>query len=321
LTGTDETIAVVVVTYNSERLLPDLIASLGSGLDGLAWHLTVADNASSDRSVDAVRRLRPEATVVAMGRNAGYAAGVNAAVAAAPPHTAILALNPDVRLQPGCGRALLAVLRRPGVGIAVPRQTKGDGSAILVLRREPTVMRAWGDALLGAHRAGRYRRLGELMTGAHHYTVETTADWAVGSAMLVSRECWDRLGGWDESFFLYSEETDFALRARDAGLVTCLAPAARAVHLEGESKTSPGLWALLMLNRVRLHRRRHGLLATGAYWSALVVREASRAALGRRTSARAARALLSRAALRADPSPELVASLNAGRRAPVSSGR
>jgi N-acetylglucosaminyl-diphospho-decaprenol L-rhamnosyltransferase len=286
------TVAVVVVTYNSQRLLPDLVASLGPGLAGLRWHLTVADNDSRDDSVAEIRRLLPEAIVVEMGRNAGYAAGINAAVAAAEPHTAVLVLNPDIRLAPGCVPELLAVQERTGAGIVVPRLERGNGSAIPVLRREPSVLRALGDAVLGAHRAGKFPLFGELVIGEAHYTQESTSDWAAGSAMLISEECWQRCAPWDESFFLYSEETDFALRARDAGLPTRLAPAARAVHLEGESKQSPPLWSLLMVNRVRLYRRRHGRVATGAYRASLALRECSRAATGNRASRAALAALL-----------------------------
>jgi GT2 family glycosyltransferase len=298
-----ESVAVVSVTYNSASLLPDLIASLGPGLEGLDWHLTVADNASDDDSAGAVRRLAPGARVVEMGRNAGYAAGINAAVAAAPAHTAVLVLNPDIRLRPGCGPALLENLRRTGAGIVVPRLERGDGSAIAVLRREPSVPRALGDALLGARRAGRFPLLGELVVGDEHYRRESAADWAAGSAMLIGSACWDAVGPWDESFFLYSEETEYSLRARDAGYVTRLAPDALAVHLEGDSKVSPRLWAMLTVNRVRLYRRRHPAPSTAAYWAALLLREASRSVRGNTASRAAATALLSRDHMRQEPGP------------------
>jgi N-acetylglucosaminyl-diphospho-decaprenol L-rhamnosyltransferase len=301
-----ETVAVVVVTYNSERLLVDLVQGLDRGLHGLSWHLTVADNASSDGTVATLRRLAPDATVVEMGRNAGYAAGINAAVAAAPPHTAILVLNPDVRLEPGCVTTLLATLNTAGTGIAVPYIVDGTDNIIFTLRREPTILRALGDALLGARRAGRYPLLGEVVTDELRYRREGVTDWAEGSTMLISGECWRRCAPWDESFFLYSEETDFALRARDAGFATRFNPAARAVHLEGDSRHSSKLWALLTLNRVRLYRRRHGLARTIVYWAILVLREASRASLGKRTSRAAARDLLSPAKLREVPGPASV---------------
>ncbi|WP_232343956.1 MULTISPECIES: glycosyltransferase family 2 protein [Actinoplanes] len=298
--------AVVVVTYNSERLLPDLIASLGPGLAGVGWHLTVADNASADDSVGAVRRLAPDATVVEMGRNAGYAAGINAAVAKAGPFSAVLVLNPDVRLTPGCITTLLEVLRKDGTGIAVPLLVDGDDRLIHTMRREPGTFRVLGDALLGAVRAGRYPAFGEMVTDERLYADERLTDWAEGSTVLISAECWNRVAPWDESFFLYSEETDFALRARDAGFATRFTPAARAVHLEGDSKVSPGLWTLLTLNKVRLYGRRRGKVAASAFWAALLLREASRAALGKEPSKMAARALVSPARMREAPGPHTV---------------
>jgi len=305
----EETVAVVVVTYNSEPLLDELVASLGRGLSGVRWHLTIADNASSDGTVSTLRRLAPDATVVETGRNGGYAAGINAAVAASPrPFTAVLVLNPDVRLGPGCVRELLHALRRPGTGIAVPRLADGAGVLIPSMRREPTIMRTLGDLVLGANRAGRYRALGEVVTDERCYASETLTDWAEGSTVLISAECWRQCGPWDESFFLYSEETDFALRARDAGFLTRFYPDAHAVHLEGGSAHSPRLWALLTLNRVRLYRRRHGLVGATCFWAVLLLRELSRAVLGRRTSQLAALALLSPARLREAPGPHNVGS-------------
>ncbi|MBV9335972.1 MAG: glycosyltransferase family 2 protein [Solirubrobacterales bacterium] len=307
----DEMLAVVVVSYNSASVLPGLLESLGPGCGEIPWHLTVADNASNDGSVETVRKLAPDAIIVQTGRNAGYAAGLNAAVAAAAPHTCVLVLNPDVRLEPGCVPELLATLRLPGTGIAVPRLSDRAGQRIDSLRREPSVIRALGDALLGARRAGRIPVLGEIVTGERRYRERTDTDWAEGSTLLISDQCWRRCGPWDESFFMYSEETEFALRARDAGLRTRYTPRARAVHLEG-STDSPERAALLAVNRVRLFRRRHSSVHSALYWSALVVREAIRAARGHATGRAALRALVNPRTLRDAPGPH---SIDSARRA------
>src|SRR6476660_8880532 len=238
-------VAVVVVTFNSSTVLPGLIESLDAGLAGVPYELVVADNASTDGSVDLVRRIAPMATVVEIGRNAGYAAGINAAVSAAGPHAAVLALNPDVRLAPGCVRTLLAALREPGVGIAVPRLVDGCGDVIMSVRRAPSLARAFADAVIGASRAGRIGALGEVVTDQLWYRSERDIEWAEGSTQLISAECWERCGGWDESFFLYSEEVDFHLRTRDAALRVRFVPTAMATHLQGDSATSPRLWSLL----------------------------------------------------------------------------
>lgn len=297
-----ETIAVVAITFNSAEVIGGLIESLGPALAGLDWHLTVADNFSSDDTVKVVRQLAPQARIVPTGRNGGYAFGINAAATTLPDFDAVLVLNPDLRLAPGSGRQLVDLLRRRG-GIVVPVVTMADGAPEYTLRREPTPLRALGDALLGAERAGRSRLLGEVVTDPALYERESIADWAVGSVMLIGRECWNAIAPWDESFFMYSEETDFALRARDAGFPTTLAPKAHAVHIGGESRVALWLWRLLVLNRVRLYRKRHGRVSTAAFWSAVLLREASRAALGSAPSRAAARALVSRRAFREPPGP------------------
>ena len=296
-------VAVVVVSFNSSPVLSGLVESLGAGMAGVPYELVVADNASTDGSVGLVRRIAPAATVVEMGRNAGYAAGINAAVSAAGPHTAVLALNPDVRLAPGCVPTLLAALREPGVGIAVPRLLDARGGVIESMRRAPTLVRAFADAVIGADRAGRIGELGEVVTDERRYECSADAEWAEGSTQLIGTECWDRCGGWDESFFLYSEEADFHLRAGDEGLRVRYVPEATATHLEGDSATSPRLWALLVANRLMFFRRRNALAASAFFWLALVMREGTRALLGSATSRAAVRVLFRPEMLRAPRGP------------------
>ncbi len=292
--GSETPIAVVVVTYDSHDVLPGFLASLPAATQGVEADLVAVDNASSDDSAATVARLDPSAEVVRLPANRGYAAGVNAGVAAAPDAAAVLVLNPDVRLRPGAVAHLAAALREPGVGIAVPRLVDPAGEVLPSLRREPSVRRALGEALLGGRRAGRHRTWGEMVTDPAVYERAGSADWASGAALLVSRACLDAVGPWDESFFLYSEETDFMLRARDRGFGLRFEPRAEAVHVGGESHVSPRLWAILTLNRVRLYGRRHGRAATAAFRAAVILGEALRALRGSRVGRAALAALLLR---------------------------
>lgn len=309
--GEPERVTVVVVTFNSADVVPGLLASLSVGLGSLDWTLVVVDNGSRDGTVELVQSIAPDALVVRSGRNGGYAAGINLGVAQVADRTAVLVLNPDVRLEPGCVPELVAALRRTGAGIVVPRLDDASGRLISSRRREPTLRRALADAVLGAERAGRIADLGEVITDPGDYEDEVPTDWAEGSTQLVSARCWAAVGPWDESYFLYSEETDFALRARDAGFATYFVPTARAVHLEGGSAGNPALWRLLVVNRLRLFGRRHGAVATACFWAVLVAREASRAALGKRTSRAALRALVSPRYLRQSPGPHSIAPVSA----------
>jgi N-acetylglucosaminyl-diphospho-decaprenol L-rhamnosyltransferase len=285
-------ILVAVVTYNSEDVVADLLKSMPDGLEGCSWHLVVADNDSRDQTLAVVKELQPGATIVETGRNAGYAAGINAAVAAGPPARSVLILNPDNRLEPGSIAVLRTKLDEPGVGIVVPRLLDSNRKLVRTLRREPNVRRALGDMVLSARFAGRFPMWSELVTDPRCYTEDSTADWAAGPIMLVSRECFAACGGWDESFFLYSEETEFCLRARDRGYRLVLTPDVETVHLGGESSVSPSLWSLLIVNRVALYRRTHSLAAAGVFWLVTVLREASRMAMGRPASRQALTALL-----------------------------
>jgi GT2 family glycosyltransferase len=297
-------VAVVVVAYNSGEVLPGLIESLPAAMGDLRWQLVVADNASTDDSVDVVRRLAPQAVVVETGRNGGYAAGINSAVAAAPPHGSVLVLNPDVRLQPDCVVELVAALSQPGVGIAVPHLVDARGELIYSMRREPRVIRVLAETVLGAGCAGRLAGLGEVVTDPAPYRAACEPDWAEGSTQLISAACWRACGRWDESFFLYSEETEFHLRAGRLGHRVRYVPTAEATHLDGGSAGSVRLWPLLVVNRVRLHRRRHGLVRAVPFWMAVVLHEGSRALLGRPANRAALRALLSWSRMRAPAGPD-----------------
>jgi N-acetylglucosaminyl-diphospho-decaprenol L-rhamnosyltransferase len=299
-------VAICVVTYNSAPLIVDLASSLERGAAGVDWSLVFADNASSDGTLSEIEIHAPHATVVRNGENLGYAAGVNAAVRAAGPHDAYLILNADVRLDPGCVLALVKTVT-PDISIVVPRLTDAEGVQILSLRRSPTVLRAWGDALFGAERAGRFPRLGEIVTDPKAYDTEHVTDWAEGSIQLISADCWNACGTWDESYFLYSEETEYDLRVRDFGRVVWYQPRATAQHLEGGSADNPRQWSLLVANRIKLFRATHGRGSTVGFWCATIVREGSRSLLGKRTSRAAFRDLIQPARLRQNRGPQWLA--------------
>jgi GT2 family glycosyltransferase len=149
--------------------------------------------------------------------------------------------------------------------------------------------------------------LGEVVSDAALYDAPRDTDWAEGSTQMIGARCWSEVGEWDPSWFLYSEETDYGLRVKDAGWRTRFVPSASAVHLEGPSGTAPGLRALLLCNRVRLVRRRRGMAVGAAFWALTVAREAIRVALGRAGTSAALRALTSPHLLRAARGPEWLA--------------
>ncbi len=279
-------VAVVIVTYNSAAVLGDCLASL-THQDVTLTDVVVVDNASTDGSL-AIAGEHPPVRGIAMGRNAGYAAAINTGLADVDLSSvdAVMVLNPDCRLAPGCLGVLAAALQRPGVGIAVPLLVNPDGSLQPSIRRAPAVRRALAEAVLGraAARVGRPGGLGELVTDSRAHARPGPVVWATGAAMLLARPTIERVGAWDESFLLYSEETDYCLRAADQALVTWFEPAAVVAHTGGDQGTSPMLAKLAVVNRVRLFRRRHGVLHAAAFFAVVTAGEGIRALLGRRVS-------------------------------------
>jgi N-acetylglucosaminyl-diphospho-decaprenol L-rhamnosyltransferase len=260
-------VVVVIVTYNSAPMITGLLDSLAAALDGLTADVVVVDNDSSDETA-AMVAARPDCRLV-RAANHGYAAGINRGLLESGTTGDIVILNPDVRMDPGSIRILVEALGAGGVGITVPRVRSGDGSLHLSLRRDPTLVRALGLSRLG------HRVFSEHVQEPEAYAHAHDVDWALGAILAVSRRCSDAVGRWDESFFLYSEETDFCLRARDLGFRTRYEPAATAVHIGGQSGQSDAIHTMQIVNRVRLYRRRHRLLPSVGYYAATILSELS----------------------------------------------
>ncbi len=260
--GDRERVCVVVVTYNSAAVIGGLLDSLPAGLEGVPEsEVIVVDNSSPDGSAEvaAAHRLRPR--VVQMGRNAGYAAAINAAGAAAGADAHLLVLNPDLRLLPGAARLLLDRVRTGHAGVALPCNFREDGTVDPTIRREPSVLTAWSDSLLGGRLAARLG-LGEIVDGAGCYERADRVSWATGSALMVAPRARRAVGDWDESYFLYSEEVDFQRRVREAGLEIVYVPEAHVMHIGGDYRANPRLYALLTSNRIRYFSRYHDPFST-----------------------------------------------------------
>jgi GT2 family glycosyltransferase len=262
--------AIVIVTYNSSADVDDLLDSIDAGAGGLSVRTIVVDNASTDDTVGRVRS-HPDVQCIETGANTGYAAGINTGRAAAGPYRSLLVLNPDLRVEPGAIRSLFEAAREPAVGIAVPVLRDPDGTVQRSLRREPTLGRALGEALFGDHLPARPEGLSEMVRDDDAYRRAHDVDWATGAAFLVTAACDEAVGPWDARFFMYSEEVDYARRARRAGFRVTFVPDAVAVHHEGGSGASDDLVALMAVNRVRLFREQHGAAPAAAYRAVLVL--------------------------------------------------
>jgi GT2 family glycosyltransferase len=248
--------AVVIVTYNSARDVTGLLDSLAGAAAGLSLRTVVVDNGSTDATIDLVRS-RADVSCVETGANLGFAGGINVGRKHAGEYSALLVVNPDVILAAGALREMLSALSDPSTGIVAPMLLNPDGSRYPSLKRQPTLARAIGDAMLGSRVKRRPGWLSEIVWDEASYSYRHAVDWAGGAALLISAACDDAVGCWDERYFLYCEETDYATRARAAGFRTEYVPTARALHRGGGSGKSGALVALLAISRLR-YAEKHG---------------------------------------------------------------
>jgi GT2 family glycosyltransferase len=242
--------AVVIVTYNSDSYIGGLLDCLEDSAPDLSMRVVVVDNGSTDTTTDIVAK-HSDVICVRATRNRGYAAGINIGRSHAGDYSAILVLNPDVLLEAGSVTQMFNELQTPGIGVVVPMLTDRSGGTYSSLRREPTVMRALGDCFLGQRFGSRPGWSSETVWDPRVYEGACTVDWATGAVMMIASECDQQVGPWDERFFLYSEETDYAARVRRHGFKIKYLPTARAQHTGGGSGTSDELTALMAVNRIR----------------------------------------------------------------------
>jgi GT2 family glycosyltransferase len=247
-------VAVLVVTYNSEDTLPLLLNDLRAETRGQSIKVIVADNSPTPLTLAAAAR-EPDVYAFPSGGNLGYAGAINLAMQYAGSAGAYLILNPDLRVEPGAIKALRARMFASNAGVVVPALLDDDGTVYPSLRREPSLAGSLGDALLGSRFPERAEWLSETDRDAESYRHAHRVEWATGAALLIDADCAAAVGNWDEQFFLYSEETDFFHRVRDAGSTAWFEPHATMRHSRGGSGSSPDLDALMAVNRVRYIRK------------------------------------------------------------------
>ena len=248
---------MIIVTYNSAEDLGRLLASLPAATGDLRTRTVVVDNASSDDTWAEIL-AHDDVVAVSAGDNLGYAGAINVGRKHVGPCDSLLVLNADLSLEPGSVVALFDALRQFDAGVAVPMILDEQDRLYPSLRREPTLIRALGDACLGSRIGPRPGWSSEMVDDRAVYSESHTVEWATGAALLISDRCNHDVGPWDDHrFFLYSEETDFFRRARLAGHRCVYVPKARVHHRLGGSGRSPQLTALLAVNRVRYYEKYH----------------------------------------------------------------
>ncbi|MEV6237229.1 glycosyltransferase family 2 protein [Lentzea sp. NPDC051838] len=262
-------LSILMVSYNAADHLGATLRSLqGAAAPSDPHEVLVTDNGSADDAADVAEDLLGTGAVERLNRNTGFAFAVNRTAERAKGDYFLL-LNPDACPRPGSIDAALALLRaRPQTGIVGGRCVTPDGQV------DPRScfgrITAWSltSGMLG---------LSSVFRGSALFDPESLGDWqrdddrpvdvVSGGFLLVSRETWERLGGFDETYRIYGEDQDLCLRAAAAGLQPRIAPSAEFEHAVGASSANRANRDVLVLTgratvvRQHLKHKEYGLFA------------------------------------------------------------
>ncbi|MET0558389.1 MAG: glycosyltransferase family 2 protein [Solirubrobacterales bacterium] len=255
MSGGRPDLSVVIVTHNGREMALKTLRSARASLGGVRAEWIVADSESTDGTPDAIECEFDDVEVLRVA-NRGFAAGNNAGIARAQGRYVLL-LNPDVEVLEGSFADLLAALdSRPDVGIASVPQRGSDGELQFSMRRFPSPARDLGESLFAA-RWPVFRSLQELDLDRDRYGRESSADWVVGAFLCARAEAVASIGPMDDRFFLYSEEIDWCLRARQAGWDVRHLPVMTVTHHAGR-RDRGDLMAQLAHSRTLFAKKHYG---------------------------------------------------------------
>lgn len=226
-------VTVAVVSYNTREPLLSCLRALAPDAENGRADVWVVDNGSHDGSPEAARAEAPWATMLQPGANLGFGRAVNL-VAGRTSAPWLLCANADVELEPGALAAMLSAGADEQVGAVAPRLVLPDACIQHSVHSLPTL------AFTLAFNVGLpalSRRLAERMLLEGRYDPERVraVPWAIGAVLLLRRQAFDAVGGFDKRQWMYAEDLDLGWRLRDAGWVLRYDPRARARHASGAS--------------------------------------------------------------------------------------
>ncbi|HVE63929.1 MAG TPA: glycosyltransferase family 2 protein [Mycobacteriales bacterium] len=254
---------MVVVTWQPGESLDRFLDSLGAATAGPAPSVLLADNGSTDGSVERAA-MRPGVTLLRTGANLGYGGAANVGIGHGDsPGELVVIANPDIVWHPGALDELVAGAQRwPRAGALGPAIITMSGDLYPSARSFPSLSRGIGHALLGWWWPSN--RFTQSYRRERRDPVEATAGWLSGSCLLLRRAAFDEVGGFDPAYFMYFEDLELCRRLSRAGWQNVYVPSAVVTH-EGGAATRQARSAMLRAH----HRSAYRYIAAeyaGARW-------------------------------------------------------
>ena len=247
------TISIIIVNWNVKALLRQSLQSILSSQYEGEIEVIVVDSASADGSAAMVEAEFPTVKLIASSENLGYAGGNNVGVAAAVGDYLFI-LNPDTTLFADTLTQLMAYMQaHPTVGVVGPQLRWPDGTVQSSRRRFPTLGSLFWESTLLEQWLPQNRAAKRYKLADQPADQPQPVDWLVGAALFIRREAWRAAGPFDETFFMYFEETDWCHRCAQAGWAIHYLPQAAVMHYEGQSSRQVMAARTIRFQRSKIH--------------------------------------------------------------------
>jgi GT2 family glycosyltransferase len=225
-------VSIVIVSYNTRHLLNLCLESIYKTAGSLEVETIVVDNSSRDGSVEMVRQLFPQVVIIENSNNSGFAAACNQGIEISKGRY-ILLLNSDAELLEGTLQTMVSFMdEHPKVGITGTQLFNADGTFQGSYADFPSL---WGEFLLLTKLSKLFRPDCFPSYPASQSQAIRPVDWVFGACMLARKSTIDAIGLMDESYFMYTEETDWCFRVHKGGFDIYYLPEARVLHKSGQS--------------------------------------------------------------------------------------
>jgi GT2 family glycosyltransferase len=223
-------VSIIIVNWNTKELLLDCLSSVFKTVKGIAFEVWLVDNASNDGSVEAVKSRYPAMNIIENSKNVGFAAANNLVFARMKGRYALL-LNTDTVLTNEAVKEIYDFMESdPQVGMACGQLLNSDGSKQNSIANFPSL-----PSLLCNETLLRILFPEKFPSKRREYQSPIEIDSGIGACLMVRKKAIDEIGFFDERYFFFFEETDWAYRMKQGGWKVYFVPTARIYHAQGKS--------------------------------------------------------------------------------------
>ena len=246
-------LSIVILSYKMKGLVKNCLKTIFESNFDFEYEIILVDNASKDKIDEELKESFAEVKLIMASKNAGFGTGVNLGLKEAKGKY-VLILNPDIHILPGSVETMISYLKQnQNVGLIAPKLLNPDRSLQYTCYKwhnfwTPIYRRTFLGKLPWAK-----KDLDQFLMIDWDHNDTREVDWVQGSCMLIPKSVLDKVGFFDERFFMYFEDTDLCRRINQAKFKIVYCASAQMIHFHRRQSADGGLFSVFINKLTRTH--------------------------------------------------------------------